>query len=57
MEPETLSAAPAGGGAAAGGPVRPLVLVFLLALVAACVNPQGPALLLYPFRYLAARAG
>jgi hypothetical protein len=36
-----------------GSLVRRLLLVGVLSLFAACVNPQGPALLLYPFRYLA----
>jgi hypothetical protein len=47
------------GGAAPGPPsaalVRTLLLVLLASLAAACLNPQGPAILLYPLRYLLER--
>lgn len=32
--------------------VRPLPLVILLSMVAASANPQGPAILVYPLRYI-----
>jgi len=35
---------------------RPLLIVGLLCLVAATVNPQGPRLLLFPFQTLGSRA-